>query len=307
MVKLIGILKLSAAGLIVLAVFFSIVQSIDTNDLGLTLVVSLVSLTIALVFCSYLVSTGFHDLRRTSPVQRWWILPGLVLFMFTCVATIYYAWKDLELYGSLIPFALVGLAISTFDLVGYVKTRSKVMLRGPWPEEPAVLPDREVKFTVQLTQGEWVRFVLMKTYDTPAFVWATFIAVIILIAALVFVFMEPAYPKSNIVLMIGFCGSVLVLIPFMTWKQAVRQFRKEVWVRDAVRYESTAGGLNATAPGKEIKLARGTFEVEQFKGWLIVKTGLHTGLYIPPRMMDGFSGSEIRAIILDRSGPDRRQ
>jgi len=301
--KLSGIAKLGAAALLVMALVFAIILNFDTDELDVMLFVTLFALVATVVYCSYLVPTGLWDLRGTRSPMPWWMLPGLILFMLSNAAAIYQATNDLRLYGSVIPFALIGLVISIRDVVEYKRSRSDGGTTAIRTEPSSIDPERKLTFTVQLERNEWIHFVFRKTYNTPAVIWASLLGIMFLVTPVIAFSTGQDLPLAALIFGLFFGAIMLFAMPIITWRQAARQFREEVWVRDPVRYDVSSTGLHCTATGAEIRLDRGNVVLEEFRGWFIIKTGRYTGLYIPPRVLNNEQRAEFRAI-LSGLGPD---
>lgn len=284
--KVLGLLKIGAAALLVLAVVFAVILNFDPKDVALSLGVFVACLLITAVYCCYLVPTAMHDIRGVGKPLPWWILPGLLLFVLSCAYAIHKAAEDLRLYGSVIPFALIGLFIGIRDAFRYKRSRTKAISVDRSVTRSVVESDAQLAFSVQIQQAEWVWFCLRNTYRTPVIIWMTFIGVG-MGSGLLFVTATGAdVPWYSLFFGAFMAGTALFLIPFLTWRLALKQYKQEMWIGQLIRYEASANGLDISTPGAEIHFDRDKVVLEERIGWLIIKTGRDVGLYIPPRVLN---------------------
>lgn len=123
MKQILGILKFGAAFIIFLGLIISIIDLKMKDDMLVTVLTVLIAIIVFGCFIYYLVQTGIWNFKNRTYTINIFLLFGLFFhFIFTFSALYYGSQFTKELLFTTIPFAVLGLAIGTFDLIKFYWT-----------------------------------------------------------------------------------------------------------------------------------------------------------------------------------------
>ena len=116
MKQLIGIFKFGAALLFIVACVVSFTIALRKYEAIVGILAVMILASIFGLYIYYLLQTGLRNFKNKSYSINVWLVIGLFFHFILIFTAFYYSTTHTKLALTTVPFAIVGLAIGTYDL-----------------------------------------------------------------------------------------------------------------------------------------------------------------------------------------------